>query len=100
MIKHIVFWRFNEKTGGLTKEQTLQQARNMILDLKDKIPEIKKMEVGLDFSLTENSSDLSLYSEFESRIDLQKYKEHPEHLKVKEFLAEAVYEARVVDYEG
>lgn len=48
---------------------------------------------------TESSGDIVLYSEFETREDLDNYQVHPEHKALMPFVAEARLERRMVDYE-
>jgi len=56
-----------------------------------------RMDVGLDFSRTEESGDIVLYSEFASRKDLENYQIHPLHKAAVSFTREARTERRVVD---
>ena len=99
MIKHIVFWKFHDEAAGRTKEENLQIAKNMIEDMQGKIPGLKKVEAGINFSQSPNAFDLALYSEIESKEALEVYRDHPEHQKVKDFLADVRYEVKAVDYE-
>jgi hypothetical protein len=55
--------------------------------------------VGLNFESSDAASDISLYTEFESRKALDAYQIHPLHMPVKEFLPKVRNERRVVDYE-
>lgn len=97
MIRHIVFWRLKgdtpeEKTGLASGIKTALEALN------GKIPGMIRLEVGFDFSQTDESSDIVLYSEFESREALDAYQVHPEHLKVMPLVKAARTERRTVDY--
>ena len=56
------------------------------------------MEVGIDFNHSERAFDLSLYSTFTTKEDLQAYAVHPEHLKVVELIKRVTLESKVVDY--
>jgi len=67
--------------------------------LRGRIPGLLKLEVGLDFSATEGSADLVLYSELISRQALKDYQQHPEHQAILPFVREAAAERRVVDCE-
>ena len=44
------------------------------------------IEVGVDFSRTDSSCDVVLYSEFIDRKALEAYQENPEHEALKPFL--------------
>ena len=99
MIKHIVIWRLFDFAEGNTKKENALKLKEMLLSLPSKIPQIKKMEVGINIDRTDAASDVVLYSEFYSLEDLQAYQKHPEHQKVVEFLNKVRSEKRVVDYE-
>lgn len=99
MIKHIVIWRLKENAHGNSKNHNALEIKGMLESLKNKIPEIQRMEVGIDFSATTESGDIVLVSEFLSKSDLQIYQNHPEHQAVIPFIREARLERRVVDYE-
>lgn len=99
MIKHIVMWRLKEFANNSTKEENAYNLKNYLESLKDKILEIKSIEVGININKSEASADVALYSEFESLEDLVKYQNHPEHKKIVSFVNEIRDERRVVDYE-
>lgn len=99
MVKHIVVWRLKEGAHGNTKNQNAIIIKEMLESLTDKIPGILKMEVGINFSTTDNCSDIVLYSEFASKQDLDNYQNHQEHKAVMPFIMEARSERRMVDYE-
>ena len=93
MIKHIVMFRFKEP------DRNLIRFKNELDELKNKIEEIKYFETGVNISKVQNAYDLVLLSEFESAESLEKYKVHPEHLKIVSFLNEIKEDVKVVDYE-
>jgi hypothetical protein len=99
MIKHIVVFRLKENAHGNTREQNALIIKSKLEALKDKVPGIIRLEVGIDFSKAETSGDIVLYSEFASKADLENYQAHPDHLAVKPFVMEARSERRMVDYE-
>jgi hypothetical protein len=99
MIKHIVMWRLKENAHGNTKMQNAAIIKTKLEALAGRIPGIIKMEVGFDFSKTENSGDIVLYSEFAYKEDLENYQNHPEHKAIMPFVLEARSERRIVDYE-
>jgi hypothetical protein len=99
MIKHIVLWKLKDFAEGTTKQQNALKVKAMLEDMRDKIPGMLKLEVGLNFEASDSACDISLYTEFESHKDLNAYQDHPVHLKVKNFLPLVRSERRVVDYE-
>jgi heme-degrading monooxygenase HmoA len=99
VVKHLVLWRLKAEAHGQTAAQNAQAIKEKLEGLRGKVPGLLRIEVGLDFSRTENSCDLALYSEFESRAALDAYQAHPEHKAVMPFILEARSERRLCDYE-
>lgn len=99
MIKHIVMWRLKESAHGNDKATNARLIKQMLEALQGKIPGLLKIEVGLDFSSTEQSADVVLYSEFASREALDSYQAHPEHKALVPFIGEARSERWLTDYE-
>ncbi len=99
MIKHIVVWRLRESAHGNTKRQNALIIKSELEGLSGKIAGLLKLEVGIDSSNTESSGDIILYSEFESKNDLENYQSHPDHQAIIPFVKGATSERRVVDYE-
>ncbi|WP_415398176.1 Dabb family protein [Sulfurimonas sp. CS5] len=94
MIVHIVMFKFKDEN----KDVNIEEVTNKLNALVELIPALKSMEVGVDFSKSERAFDLSLYSTFWDKEDLQDYAVHPEHLKVVELIKEVTLESKVVDY--
>ena len=65
MIKHIVMWRLDEQAGD--KADNALRLKQLLEGLNGRIPGLLRLEVGIDFSREGESSDVVLYSEFESR---------------------------------
>ncbi len=95
MIKHIVIFKVKDED----KKANLLKAKEIIGALKYKIPQIVHIEVGIDFAIDTNPSDFVIYSEFNSKEDLEIYAKHSEHIEVVEFIKTIAIERRVVDYE-
>lgn len=99
MIKHLLFLRLKDSAHGNDKATNARLVKEMLESLNGKIPGLLKLEVGIDFSATEDSSDIALYSELTDREALDLYQAHPAHMAIKPFVAETKFERRVVDYE-
>lgn len=99
MVKHIVFWKLKESANGNTKAENALLIKEKLEALNGRIKGVLKIEVGIDFSKTESSSDVVLYSEFTSKEDLDNYQSHPEHKALLPFITEARSERIIVDYE-
>ena len=95
MVVHIVMFSFKEEN----KKENLVKAKEILEGLVEKIPELKSMEVGLDFMQSERSSDLVLTSKFDTKEGLSIYATHKAHLEVVSFIKEVTDGAKVVDYE-
>jgi len=95
MIIHIVMFKFKEEN----KASNLKTVKEKLNNLVSQINELKSMEVGIDFNHSERAFDLSLYSTFDSKEDLNAYAVHEEHLKVVSLIKEVTSESKVVDYE-
>ncbi len=99
MIRHIVFFRLAESAQGNTRLENARIIKEMLEALKSQIPQICSIEVGLNFNDGPTSWDVALFSEFNSREDLNIYQEHPSHKKVAQFVASVRTDRAVVDYE-
>ncbi len=99
MIKHIVMWRLHDQAEGADKSENAARLREMLRKLPERIPEIRRFEVGLNIDESEAAADVVLYSEFESLETLRRYQQHPEHQKVVQFLKKIRSEKRVADYQ-
>ncbi len=56
MIKHIVMWRLKDSALGNKKAGNARLVREKLEALRGRIPGLLRLEVGLDFSATENSA--------------------------------------------
>ena len=92
MIKHIVMWTLQNKSDAPMIKKTLE-------DLKGKVPSLIDIEVGIDFSATDASADVVLYSTFANRDDLNAYVAHPDHQAVIPMMQRVTTSRKVVDYE-
>ena len=98
MVKHIVMWNLKDNAEGCSKEENIEIMRDKLLALKEMIPEIISMEVGVNFNLSDTACDICLVTEFKSGVELGIYTDHPEHVEVAKFVGK-VRESRVVaDY--
>jgi len=95
MIVHIVMFKFKDEN----KDENLLVAKSKLEELVSKIPMLEKMEVGIDFNKSERAFDMSLYSAFATKDDLNAYAVHPAHLEVLEFIKQVIEVSKVVDYE-
>ncbi len=99
MVKHIVLWRLKDNAHGNDPVTNADLIKQKLEGLRGRIPGLIAIEVGIDFSNTESSANLMLYSEFVDREALSSYQAHPEHQALLPFIGEATRERRLVDYE-
>ncbi len=99
MIKHIVVWKLKEMANGKSKSENALIIKEKLEVLQGKIQGLLKMEVGIDFSKTDSSWDVVLYSEFASKQDLNNYQVNPDHKAIMPFIAEVKNERIMIDYE-
>jgi quinol monooxygenase YgiN len=92
MVKHIVMWKLRDKADAVEIKERLEA-------LSGKIPGLLNIEVGIDFLESEQSADVVLYSELESREALDAYQNHAEHMAVVPLVKAAAVSRTVVDYE-
>jgi len=94
MIKHIVFLKLEDNSQ---KHKKFVQEK--IMSMKDKISELKHIEVGINFADEERAYDLSLISDFDTKKDLQSYAINPLHVEIIKYLKSKNTITKVVDYE-
>jgi hypothetical protein len=100
MFVHIVFWRLHEQgANGQSKQENALELKRRFEALVGVVPGLTRCEVGIDMSRSGDSSDVALYSEFESKAALDAYQPHPAHSEIVDFLKGVRSERRVVDYE-
>jgi hypothetical protein len=99
MVVHIVFWRLLEQAGGRSKQENALEIKKRFEAMRPIMPGLLRLDFGIDVAGTEQSSDVALYTEFESRAALAAYQTHQAHTDIVAFIADLRSERRVVDYE-
>lgn len=100
MIKHLVFFKLAEEAEGNSKAQNILIVKERLEALKEVIPVIRKIEIFSNHPQASSENyDIVLDSEFDSLEDLKIYAEHPEHLKVGDFIAKIRIGRAAIDYE-
>ncbi len=98
MIKHIVLWKIDSGKSQEVRRKTIEEFRQKVEYLKTIIPEILEATVGENLA-PGDEYHVCIDSRFESMETLQIYIDHPEHLKVREFLNTHAYAKAIFDYE-
>lgn len=93
MITHVVLFKLKDRSPG-----SVHKARDVLLGLRGKIPQLRYIEVGIDLLHSERSYDIALITKFDSMDDLQAYQVHPVHLEVAKYINSVKDSSIVVDY--
>ncbi len=95
MITHIVFFKLFDRSP-----ENIGRARQVLLSLRGRIPQLRHLEVGADVVRSPRSFDLALVARFESLEDLQAYQIHPEHVEASDYMSSVRESVASVDYES
>ena len=87
--------KFNGKEPLETISATIKEKLEALTGF---IPELKKMEVGLNVNTKPSAHHLVLIADFDNEAGLNIYRAHPEHVKILEIMKETVEKTAVVDY--
>jgi hypothetical protein len=77
----------------------IEKTRDVLMNMKGKIPQLRHIEVGIDLLHSERSYDLALVTKFDAMADLETYQTHPVHQEVVKYMATVRESSVVVDYE-
>ncbi len=99
MIRHIVMWKFKDFAEGLTKQENLLKVKTMLEELPKKIDFIREMRVEFNVNEKEGMYDAVLISVFDTLDDVKRYRVHPEHVKISDYVALVKTDRASVDYE-
>ena len=98
MIRHIVLFKLVEFPSVEEKTAKLNEIKSGLEALKDKIEQLKFIEVGINVNPNE-TFDLALVTEFESLADLDIYAKHPDHVAVAKIIGAVKADRSCVDFE-
>ena len=98
MIKHIVLWKLKEFSEGAGREQNAQRMKTELEALRGVIPQILRIEVGINVIPSDAAYDVALVAEFADEKELDLYQKHPAHLKAADFVGKVRESRVVVDY--
>lgn len=98
MVKHIVVWKMNPPGDKAAHGEIFREFCGKLEHLKSIIPEIVDARAGHSY-LEGDVFNLCIDSVFRTREDVDIYINHPEHLKVRDYLNSVTCEKIVFDYE-
>ncbi len=95
MIKHIVCFKLKNNSP-----EECEKAKEILLSMQGKVPELRGITVGVDFLHSERSYDLILEVLLDNAAALESYQNDPYHCSVVKKHMHSVRESSVaVDYE-
>lgn len=94
MVRHIVMYKLINPTN-----ENKQALVDKFLSMKGKIDLLVDINSGVDKVQSQRSFDVVLDCVFKSMEDLEKYRVHPVHLPVMEYVKGVVEKSHSVDYE-
>jgi ribonuclease D len=92
MLTHIVLFKLKDSRNA-------QKARDVLMGMKGRIPQLRHLEAGIDILHSERSYDLALETKFDSLDDMKAYQAHPVHLEVLKYMTSVRESSVTVDYE-
>ena len=95
MITHIVLFKLKDPTP-----EKMEETREVLERLRDRVPVLRSLEVGVDVLRKKRSYDVALTATFDSLEDLEAYQVHPEHRSVVDYINEVSLSRVAVDYES
>ena len=98
MIRHIVLFKLKRLESFKAKMEIMQRFKSALEALKDIIPELKSIEVGINVNSAEDY-DVALVTVFDNMHDLSVYANHPEHLAAAAIIKDVKEGRACVDYE-
>ncbi len=93
MVRHIVLWKLKEENADANAAQIKEKLEALV----GVVDGLLKAEVTRNF--TPGGYDLCLYSEFTGKAALEGYQVHPQHLKAREIVHQAITDRVVCDSE-
>lgn len=98
MIKHVVMWKLKEFAEDADRARNAKRIKIELEALKNTIPQIFHLEVGINILESDAAFDVVLFSVFKNEKDLEVYQNHPNHRAVAEFVGKVNESRIVVDY--
>jgi len=94
MIRHVVLCKFRTSISEEKRENVI----DMLRALGQSISEVREWSIGKQALPSSTAYDLAIVSGFENKEALERYRNHPDHIRIKNLLTE-IAELAVVDYE-
>lgn len=96
MIHHIVMWKLKEAD----KKENAKKIKKDLEALKNKVKELEYIQVNFNMDIaSQNNFDVILDTKFKTFEDLTVYANHPDHVKVVNFIKTVIDQRVAIDYE-
>lgn len=95
-VEHMVWFRFRDDVEQVRREQHAENLRG----LKGRVPGIRRLEVGWNFTERARGAQLGLLVTLESKSALKGYQVHPDHVAVARGLKADCDEISAMDFEA
>jgi hypothetical protein len=99
MIKHFSMAKYKPFAEGRSKEENIQLGKAMTEGLKEHIPNLKHIEVGVNILNGPTDFDVVSYSEYDSMDDVMATVKHPAHDDLIAFLKKVTEMSHAVTFE-
>ena len=93
-------WKLKETAEGNTAEENAVLMKKKLEDLKNQIPQIQKIEVGISYRHEKEDLDIILITQFATKYELEEYQHHKAHEPVNEFIKKVKAERYCVDFKS
>lgn len=95
MLTHVVLFKLHDRSP-----ENIQKFREVLLGIRDVIPQIKHIEVGANVVESARAYDVVLFQRFDSLSTMQEYQQHPAHQAIAPYLRDSSASTVAVDYES
>ena len=100
MIRHVCMFEFLEEAQGKSREENVAITKAMLEALPAKIEWIRASTVATNAAGAPSGNwDLVLITDFDSLEDLERYRVHPDHVAVGQFMRPVRKSRACVDFE-
>lgn len=96
-LRHVVSWKLAESDASVRAQQA-ERIRSGLASLPALVREIRALEVGVDDGSSPRNWDVVLIADYDDEDALRRYAQHPEHVKVAEYIRSVVSERSSVDF--
>ncbi len=98
MVRHVIIWDLRDELDEMQRAEAKKRIKASLESLAGVIKGAKEIKVYTDM-LDTSDGDIMLDSLFENKAALAYYADHPEHIKVKEYIGTVVKQRKCADLE-